>query len=762
MRTLLVEDDESTRELIELILQRRGHDVTSCEDAEHAWDEFSRDPFKLAVIDLMLPGKDGLELCRQIRRHAEGRDSTLVVCTARNLPEDLEMVLDSGADDYLTKPFDPTHFSVRVRIAEHMARMRIDRKLIEQSLHELSRNLDLAQAAVIGRTMDGAVVSWNSYAEKLFGYTAEEIKAHPFDPLIPEDRKSEPQELLNRMLRGEKVEQFATQRLRKGGELISVVLNMAPIHDPAGNVIGTKSVTRDVSSDRRVEEKLRITEDRLRGLFESNLIGMIFWDASGRISNANDTFLGMLGYAREDLDSGVLNWTSITPAEYAELDRVNLETIEQTGSCLPFEKEYFRKDGSRLPVLVGGAALKHAKGEGVAFVLNVSNKKMLEEQLRQAQKMEAVGRLAGGIAHDFNNLLTVIIGRSEMVLSQLDPKDKLYKPIELVRSTGSRAAALTRQLLQFSRQQVLQPKIVSLKSICSDMREMMQRLLGENVELSIVAPPQLRPARVDPSQIQQVILNLVLNARDAMPNGGRITLETSDFDLTEEFTRSHFGVKPGPHVMLSVADTGSGMTEAVKARLFEPFFTTKEQGKGTGLGLSTVYGIVKQSGGDIWVYSEPGHGTIFKVYFPAVSGEVTTESNALMTSVQTGAEMILVVEDEESIAVLLRDVLTQAGYNLLVACNPVEALEILGKQKARIDMLLTDVVMPKMNGRDLAAIVSKSHPGIRILYMSGYSSNAISDQGGLAAGVFFLEKPFTPRSLLKKVREVLDAPETAK
>ena len=378
MRTLLVEDDESTRELIELILQRRGHQVIACEDAEHAWEEFSKDPFKLAVIDLMLPGKDGLELCRQIRKHADGRDSTLVVCTARNLPEDLEKVLDSGADDYLTKPFDPTHCSVRVRIAEHMARIRTDRKLIELSLLDLNRNLDLAQAAVIGRTLDGSVVSWNSYAEKLFGYTVEEIKSHSIDPLIPADRKLEPQSLLERMLRGEKVEHFETRRVRKDGEHISVVLNMAPIYDPTGKVIGTKSVTRDVSSDRRVQEKLRITEDRLRGLFESNLIGIIFWDSSGSILSANDTFLNMLRYTREDFENGTFNWKSITPPEFTELDSINVKLIAETGSCPPFEKEYFRKDGTRLPALVGGAAVKSANGEGVAFVLDISNKKMLE------------------------------------------------------------------------------------------------------------------------------------------------------------------------------------------------------------------------------------------------------------------------------------------------------------------------------------------------------------------------------------------------
>ena len=757
MRALLVEDDPSTRHLIELILTKRGHDVSPCENAEEGWEAYQKSTHSLAVIDLMLPGKrDGLDLCRQIRTHPDGDTSALIVCTARSQSDDLEAVLGAGADDYISKPFDPRTFGVRMHIAEHLAGARTDVRLIQRSLNQMRDNVELAGAAVIGKTLDGTIVSWNTCAEQVYGHLADEVKGRSIEVIVPEDKRAEEHEMLARVGTGEKINEFETVRVHKSGERIPVMLNCAPIFDAARKIVGANIVTRDLSSTRRVEEKLRITEEKLRGLFESNMFGMLFWDATGRITNANDTLLNLIQYTRAELADGRLNWKDLTPPEYEDLDLQAVKQVELTGRCDPYEKEFIRKGGARVPVLIGGAGMKQAGAEGVAFVFDLSHKKQLEEQLRQSQKMEAIGRLAGGIAHDFNNLLTVIIGRVDLALSQMPPSAPYYKSIDLVRSTGARAAALTRQLLQFSRQQVLQPRVVNLNSICEDMREMLERLVGESIELSIRCAPRLPMAKVDPAQIQQVILNLVVNGRDAIVGAGKITIETAEVELDEEYTAAHVGTVPGPHVMLSVADTGSGMSDATRARLFEPFFTTKEQGKGTGLGLSTVYGIVKQSGGDIWVYSEPGHGTIFKVYFPSTTQAPSAESSMTLQSIQQGNETLLVVEDEESIALLLKDILTKAGYNLLVASGPLEALE-LSQKSGPIDLLLTDVSMPKMSGHDLARQFSTLRPAMKVLYMSGYTSNAMGEQGVIDSSVAILEKPFTPRSLLSKIRQVLDA-----
>jgi PAS domain S-box-containing protein len=389
-------------------------------------------------------------------------------------------------------------------------------------------------------------------------------------------------------------------------------------------------------------------------------------------------------------------------------------------------------------------------------MVDVTDHQQLEEEFRQAQKMEAVGRLAGGVAHDFNNLLTIITGYTQLTLELL-ANSQLRSYQEEILKAGERASGLVRRLLAFTRRQSLEPQVVDLNAIVMSSEKMVHRLIGEDIEVVTVMQPGLGAVRTDPAQIEQVIINLSINARDAMPNGGKLIIETTNVDLLQAYADSHVAVTPGPYVMLSVSDTGTGMDANTRAHIFEPFFTTKEKGKGTGLGLATVYGVIKQSGGNVWVYSELGMGTTFKIYLPRVDAITeTTQPVAVPVSQPQGSETILLVEDEEGIRSLVRGILQARGYTVLEAGRPLEALEISKMFEGPIHLLFTDVVMPQMSGREVAEKISAGRPTTKVLYMSGYTDHAIAHHGVLNPGVPFLQKPFTPQALTQKVREVLD------
>ena len=383
-----------------------------------------------------------------------------------------------------------------------------------------------------------------------------------------------------------------------------------------------------------------------------------------------------------------------------------------------------------------------------------------QEQLRQSQKLEGIGQLAGGIAHDFNNLLTIIGGFTSLAIKDLPLDSPIRSNLEEVKKAGDRASSLTRQLLAFSRKQVLQPEVLNLDSVVLEIEKMLRRVIGENIDLRAVLKPQLGNIKADPGQIEQIILNLVVNARDSMPHGGKLTIETDNVYLDEEYVSHHLGSQAGPHVMLAVTDTGHGMDQQTLSRIFEPFFTTKELGKGTGLGLSTVYGIVKQSGGNIWVYSEPGRGATFKIYLPRVDDAADEYKHTTQEAkLAEGSETILLVEDEEMLRKLARQTLKGYGYHILEASNGDEAIGISRQYEGEIQLLLTDVIMPGMNGRELSNRLLETRPKLRVLFMSGYTDDAIVHQGVLDESANFIQKPFPPESLAKKVREVLDQSE---
>jgi two-component system cell cycle sensor histidine kinase/response regulator CckA len=394
----------------------------------------------------------------------------------------------------------------------------------------------------------------------------------------------------------------------------------------------------------------------------------------------------------------------------------------------------------------------------VVLSIDVTESRRLEAQLRHAQKMEAVGRLAGSVAHDFNNMLSVILGYSSLVLADLKPVDPLRADIDMIRIAGEKAAALTRQLLAFSRQQVLAPRVLDLNEVVMGSERMLSRLLGEDIELITRYDRNISKVRVDPNQMDQVVMNLALNARDAMPHGGKLTIETKEVVLDASYTADHFEVTPGPHVMLAVSDTGIGMDKETQSRIFEPFFTTKEVGKGTGLGLSTVFGIVRQSGGNIWVYSEIGGGSAFKVYLPCAEAGEPEVIEVVVPVTLRGTETILLVEDQDEVRRVAQEILVRQGYHVIACQNAGEALLGCERHPRTIHLMLTDVVMPQMSGRELAERLGPIRPDMKVLYMSGYTDNAILHHGILDSGIFYVQKPLVPDMLARRVREVLDTP----
>ncbi|HWW17575.1 MAG TPA: PAS domain S-box protein [Candidatus Saccharimonadales bacterium] len=742
---LLVEDSAVDATLVRGLLRHAGGDpfsVTQARTLAEALRFLGRTDIDLVILDLNLPDSIGLETLRRVVAQSA---LPIVVLTGADEAVGIQAMRE-GAQDYLPKGQLQAPLlarSVRYAIERHRAS-----RALRESNESLSRMISSAADAIITKDLQGSIKSWNPAAEKLFGYSVEEVLGKPMLVLFPPELVNEEREILARIEKGDGVEHFESVRIRKDGRALQVALTISPIRDSEGRIIGASKIARDISAQKQAEEQLRRQASLLDQAFDAVLV----WERDGTIIFWNQGAVRMYGFSTNE---------AIGRVSHELLQTSAAEGLEQVFQKLTVkgswegELAHTRSDGKR--IAVESRMVQITEGER-CYVLetnrDVSEERLLEERLRQAQKLEGIGRLAGGVAHDFNNLLGIILGSAELLAESVDLSQVRRRAGE-IQKAGQRAANLTKELLAFSRKQVLEVEVTDLNAKVSGIREMLVRMVGEGIEISTSLAANLGRVRADPNQIEQILLNLVMNARDAMPKGGKITIETQNIELKEAYAGTHSAVVPGRYVMIAVSDSGVGMDAETLAHIFEPFFTTKSSG--TGLGLATVYGAVKQSGGNIWAYSEPGNGTTFKVYFSRVDGAAESagggEYNAV--ALPKGTETILLVEDSDSLRGVTKEFLQGAGYNVVEARNGDDAVQVARTHKPAIHLLLTDVVMPGMSGRESADEIKRIHPETRILFMSGYTATAIVHRGVLDEGVSLLTKPFTRSGLMQKVHEML-------
>lgn len=600
----------------------------------------------------------------------------------------------------------------------------------------------------------------NSTLCEMLGYTQEELVGMAFisPQLTPPEDIGTGKEYARKLLDGDLSRACWEKRyLHKDGHPVWTQVVNAVVRDSAGKPLHFVTQILDITARKRAEAELRQSNWTLQAIVQASPAAIVALDPEGKVTAWNKASEQMFGWLAEEV---LGRPHPIVPEDKTDESQRLVATAMRGEVFADMELKRKKKDGAMLDVSLSVAPLRNAEDQitGVlALYVDLTERKRLEAQLLQSQKLESVGRLAGGVAHDFNNLLTVINCYSDLLLDRLNHQGPLAESLKEIHKAGEQAASLTRQLLAFSRRQVLQLKVVSLDEVVENLKEMLQRLIGEDIELVVLSKPKLGKVKADPGQLQQVIMNLVVNARDAMPRGGKLIIQVEDVELGEEYADAHSDVGPGRYVMLAISDTGAGMDEDTQRRIFEPFFTTKEAGKGTGLGLSMVWGIVKQSGGHIWVYSELGKGTTFKIYLPRVEAPVVPQRLPEKVAISQGNETILLVEDQLQLRELTSRILQGYGYKVLQAANGEQALMICKRENA-IHLVLTDIVMPGITGVELGKRLREYLPAVKLVYMSGYTDDVIFRQGALEPTAAYLEKPFTPEGLAAKIREVLGEP----
>ncbi|MFW6237266.1 MAG: PAS domain S-box protein, partial [Desulfosudaceae bacterium] len=631
-------------------------------------------------------------------------------------------------------------------------------RALEESL---ARFKHIFEAANVGKSItqpDGSIEANQAYADFL-GYTRAELAGKKWQDLTPAEDIAVIEKIIDPLLAGIKdAARFEKRYRHKNGHIRWADVSTSVYRDAQENPLYFLTTMVDITERKQTEEALRASEEFQRAMIECSPVALYSVDRNGRVLTWNSSAERMFGWSAGEVIGRLL---PIVPDDMGgEFDDLR-EQVMSGHSFFARELTRQDKEGNRIPIRLSAAPIRNDRGEIVGVMAaaeDISEQERLSAQLSQAQKLESVGRLAGGVAHDYNNMLNVIIGYTELARDKLAPDDPLQEDLQEISDAARRSAEITRQLLAFARRQTIAPRILDLNETVENMLKMLRRLIGEDVDLSWEPGPALWPVKMDPAQVDQILANLLINARDAITGIGRITIETANVRLDENYCADRPGFVPGDYVMLAVSDDGCGMDKKTRDNLFEPFFTTKGVGSGTGLGLSTVYGIVRQNNGFINVYSEPGQGATFKIYLPRHAGEKIEDPAVLSAQIPQGhGETILVVEDEEAVLKLAQKILTGLGYTVLTASSPTAALKLAGEIAEALDLLMTDVVMPEMNGQELAEKMQALIPGgLKILFTSGYTANVIAHHGILDKGVHFIQKPFNRTDLARKVKEALE------
>lgn len=635
------------------------------------------------------------------------------------------------------------------------------RKLAEEKLREsqelYTKLVDALPDVIVRTDLEGKILFVNDYAFQINGYRRNEIEGQNILQYIaPEDQEAAFQNLAH-MMEG-KVVPHEYNLLTKDGRRIPFEMNGNILRHADGTPFGVVVVGRNISERKRSESIIKKNEERYRTIFESTATANIIMAEDTTILMANNHFASLCGYTKQEME-GKMSWTVFIHKDDLEKMKTynRMRRIDPQSVPSAYEFRFINRKGEMKELFLSVALIPETN-ESIASLVDLTDRKQLETQLIQSQKMESVGRLAGGVAHDFNNMLSVIIGNTEMAMKHIQRTNPLYRTLQDVLNAGMRSSDLTRQLLAFARKQTVSPKVLDLNDTVAGMLKMLQRLIGEDIDLGWHPGRKLWKVKIDPSQVDQLLANLMVNARDAIKKTGRINIETSNVTCDEVYCADRAECVPGDYVVLAVSDNGCGMDKETQANIFEPFFTTKKEGQGTGLGLATVYGIIKQNSGFINVYSEPGQGSTFKIYLPRHMEETAaeTDDDQPEPELQGGTETVMLVEDSETVLKLCKAMLETLGYKVLAANGKDQALRLAGDYSGKIDLLLTDVVMPEMNGKELSERILAMKPGLKCLYMSGYTADVIARQGILEEGIHFISKPFSLKDLAAKVRDVLD------
>jgi PAS domain S-box-containing protein len=748
-RVLVVDDEEVIRLVATKTLEQAGFSVEQAGNGLQALSSFEHFHPDLILMDILMPEMDGFTACAEIRKRENGNQTPILVMTSLDDVGSIDRAYDVGATDFVVKPINWNTLRHQVRYL-----MRASQAVNVVKEYE-SRYRDLFNKVPVGlfrASPDAKLIDVNPALLKIGGFVEKEScldidirKAC----VNPEDFSM----FMGLLMKQGVVNHFEAQMYRSDGKIRWADINGQVVLDDEGKIIYFDGSIQDITERKEAEKTAQ----------ERTLLNQVLLDSLPCVA------LLLRPQTREIVASNRAG-REIGAIPGKKCFSTWGRRQDSCPWCLApnvWEKGVAQHQIVETPETVWDAHwIPVTQDLYMHFAFDITESKRTEKLLRekeeqflQAQKMEAVGRLAGGIAHDFNNLLTAINGYSDLLFSRLNEADPLHFEVEEIRKAGKRAASLTRQLLAFSRKQVLQPKIINLNTIITNVGNLLKRLIGADVELENFLATELGSVKADPGQIEQILMNLAINSRDAMPDGGKLTLETSNLEIKEDYIREKAFVSAGQYVTLAVSDTGCGMDDDTKSRLFEPFFTTKEVGKGTGLGLATVYGIVKQSGGFIWCYTEIKRGTTFKIYFPRVEekAEVIPPKRIFTKNVLRGTETVLVVEDEEAVRQLVCNILEMSGYIVLQASNGVKAVELSEYHKGPVHLLVTDIVMPGMTGPEVAKHICENRPDIKVLFISGYSDGAIAHQGLLNGESAYIEKPFGIEILAQKVREILDS-----